>query len=145
MIIFLQFLLLSSMPRPSSILVWTINTLVGAFLIVASAAPKLFMTGPGSPLEGFSRELGVWEIMKPLGVLELVCVILWLIPRTSTVGFVLMVGLLGGAIATDITHTSETAMPAFPVAILLLITVSAYFRNPELLSRLRGKSVAAKA
>ena len=37
-----------------------------------------------------------------IGIIELVCLVLYLIPRTSVLGAVLMMGLLGGAMATQI-------------------------------------------
>ena len=37
-----------------------------------------------------------------IGVIELTCLILYLIPRTSTLGAILMMALLGGAMATQI-------------------------------------------
>ncbi len=37
-----------------------------------------------------------------IGLIELACVILYLIPRTSVLGAVLMTGLLGGVTATQI-------------------------------------------
>ena len=37
-----------------------------------------------------------------IGIIELACVVLYLIPRTSVLGAVLMTGLLGGAMATQI-------------------------------------------
>jgi hypothetical protein len=41
-------------------------------------------------------------LARPIGVLELVCLVLYLIPRTSVVGAVLLTGYLGGAIATNL-------------------------------------------
>jgi hypothetical protein len=37
-----------------------------------------------------------------IGLIELTCLVLYLIPRTSLLGAVLMMGLLGGAMATQI-------------------------------------------
>jgi hypothetical protein len=37
-----------------------------------------------------------------IGLIELACLALYLIPRTSVLGAVLMMGLLGGAMATQI-------------------------------------------
>ncbi len=37
-----------------------------------------------------------------IGIIELTCLVLYLIPRTSVLGAVLMMGLLGGAMATQI-------------------------------------------
>lgn len=118
---------------------WILTGLFSAFLLVASAVPKLFLATPGSALEPFMRELGAWDIRYPVGILEAVCAVLLLIPQTATVGFILAVGLLGGALATVLTHSSEAAMPLFPVIMLAILTFCAYFRSPELLLRVRGK------
>lgn len=120
--------------RTSTILGWAPVIAVALFIIAASAAPKFFLTD-GSSLEPFMRDLGVWDLRIAYGVLELVCMILLLVPRTSTIGFILSVGLLGGALATNLTHKDVPTMPIIPLAFLFLLTLSAYFRNPELLSR----------
>src|SRR4029453_9035248 len=58
-----------------------------------------FIDGP-QVTEGFVH-LGLPErIMKPLGVLELTCVVVYLIPATSVVGAILLTGYIGGAICT---------------------------------------------
>ena len=89
----------------------------------------------------YATRLGVLDIAVPLGIAKLIIVTFYLIPRTSSVGFVLMVGYYAGALATNITHDFALAeyVPV-PVA-LVLLTISAYFRNPELLSRLKGETV----
>ena len=38
----------------------------------------------------------------PLGIIEIVCVILYAIPRTSMLGAILLTGYLGGAVATNV-------------------------------------------
>ena len=84
-------------------LVWTGRVLSGLFalfILGASAAPKLM----GMPIaEATMAELG-WPAgyAFAIGVLELTLVVLYLIPRTSVLGAVLFMGLLGGAMATQI-------------------------------------------
>lgn len=91
--------------------VWTGRVLSGLFvlfMLAASIAPKFLMT-----------DLVVEQNMEPLGwqgkylmltaAIELGCVILYVIPRTSLLGAVLMTGLLGGAIATNL----RVEMPMF--------------------------------
>ena len=78
------------------------------FMLGASIAPKFLMT-----------DMVVEQNMTPLGwpgkylmliaAIELGCVILYVIPRTSLFGAVLMTGLLGGAIATNL----RVEMPMF--------------------------------
>lgn len=128
--------------RTQKILGWTPTVLIAVFLIVASAMPKLLMSGPGSSLLPFFESLGMTHIAFAIGLLELACGVLLLIPRTSTVGFILTVGLLGGALATGLTHpNAQGVMPAFPIGMLLLMSFGAYFRNPELLDRAAGRPV----
>jgi hypothetical protein len=84
-------------------MVWTGRVLSGLFalfMLGASIAPKLL----GLPVaEETMAQLG-WPpgYALMIGIIELACVILYLIPRTSVLGAVLMMGLLGGAMATQI-------------------------------------------
>jgi len=102
---------------------------------------KFVPVEPGTPTDEFGTRLGTKGLEYQLGTLEIIIVLLFLIPRTSTVGFVLLIGYMGGALATNLTHGFSN-MEALPIYIsLLLLTISAYFRNPELLSRLKGETV----
>lgn len=89
-----------SLPRGA---IWTGRVLSGAFalfMLGASAMPKLLQLPVA---ETTMVELG-WppEHAFSIGVLELTCVLLYLVPRTSVFGAVLTMGLLGGAMATQI-------------------------------------------
>ncbi len=70
------------------------------FLLGASATPKLLELPVA---EASMAQLG-WPpgYAYSIGVLELACVVLYLIPRTSVFGAILTTGLLGGAMATQI-------------------------------------------
>ena len=69
-------------------------------LFIFSAALKL--KGGPEVAEGFTH-LGLPEnLMLPLAILELSCVVLYLIPPTSVLGAVLLTGYLGGAICTHL-------------------------------------------
>ena len=78
---------------------WIATGLVGAFLAM-SAGFKFFtpdivretMSGLGWPAHH--------DLM--IGIIETVCVVLYLVPRTSVLGAVLETALLGGAIATNV-------------------------------------------
>jgi hypothetical protein len=84
--------------------VWTGRVLSGLFvlfMLAASIAPKFLMA-----------DMVAEQNMTPLGwpakyllliaTIELASVILYVIPRTSLFGAVLMTGLLGGAIAANL-------------------------------------------
>lgn len=42
------------------------------------------------------------DVIRPLGILQLVLLVLYLVPRTSLLGAVLWTGYLGGAVATHV-------------------------------------------
>lgn len=84
--------------------VWTGRVLSGLFvlfMLAASIAPKFLMADMVA--EQSMTPLG-WpaKYLLLIGLIELACVVLYVIPRTSLFGAVLMTGLLGGAIATNL-------------------------------------------
>lgn len=82
---------------------WTgrvLTALFALFILGASVAPKLL----GMPVaEDTLRQLG-WPpgYAFAIGVLELLCLALYVYPRTHVLGAVLFMGLFGGAMATHI-------------------------------------------
>ncbi len=84
-------------------MLWTGRVMTGIFAIFmlgASITPKLLQMPVA---EETLAQLG-WPAGYSLmiGVIELICLLLYLAPRTSVLGAVLMTGLLGGAMATQI-------------------------------------------
>jgi hypothetical protein len=69
------------------------------------------------------------DITRGIGILEAACLALYLIPRTSVLGAVLLTGFLGGAIAYSF----------FPVYIGLLIWAGLYLREDRLRALLPGR------
>ena len=84
-------------------MIWIGRVLTGLFalfMLGASIAPKLLGL---SIAEETMTQLG-WPngYVLMIGLIELSCLVLYLIPQTSVFGAVLMMGLLGGAMATQI-------------------------------------------
>jgi hypothetical protein len=84
-------------------MLWTgrsLTALVALFMLGASVAPKLLQLPVA---EETMAQLG-WPpgYAFMIGVIELACVALYVLPRTSVLGAVLTMGLLGGAMATQI-------------------------------------------
>jgi hypothetical protein len=89
------------MKAPAS--VWVGRGLTGLFalfMLVASIAPKFFARQFVDPT---MTQLG-WPTHHVLmiGCMELGFLVLYLIPRTSVLGALLMTALLGGAVATQV-------------------------------------------
>lgn len=79
---------------------WILSGLVALFIAGASAAPKLLQLDVAmEPM----RVVG-WpeKYLLPIGLIELGCMVLFLIPRTALLGAVLTTGLLGGALAANL-------------------------------------------
>lgn len=68
--------------------------------------------------------------IQPIGIIALICVILYAIPRTSILGAILLTGYLGGATATQV--RLEDRWFLFPVVIGMLIWAGVYFRDERL-------------
>jgi hypothetical protein len=78
-------------------------------LLVFSDVIKLMK--PPQMVEGFAR-LGIPDsLISQLGILELVCVIIYLVPRTSIMGAILTTGYFGGAIATNLRLGESFLLP----------------------------------
>ncbi|MDB5455818.1 MAG: polyhydroxyalkanoate depolymerase [Caulobacter sp.] len=88
----------------ASILIWTgrvLMALFALFMLGASIAPKFFARA--ALVDPTMIQLG-WPTHYALmiGGMELGFLILYLIPRTSVLGALLMTALLGGAVATQV-------------------------------------------
>lgn len=127
--------------RFSSVVGWTAVFLVSALTLFSAIMGFMPQIDPVA-IE-FGTKLGVATIGLQLGIMKTLIVALFVYPRTSTVGFVLMVGYYGGALATNITHGFTLAEYGILYVVLALLTLSAYIRNPELLTRIKGKPVIA--
>lgn len=64
-----------------------------------------------------------------IGVIELICLMLFIIPRTGILGTLLLAAYMGGAIATHLEHGESIIAPCIVEAILFLV---AFYRFPEL-------------
>ena len=87
----------------ASPMVWTGRVLSGLFVLFmlgASIAPKLL----GMPVAAQTLVALGWkpDYVLMIGLMELAFIVLYVIPRTSFLGAVLMTGLLGGAMATQV-------------------------------------------
>jgi len=100
------------------------------FLLPASVAPK-FLNLPAAV--DALVEIG-WptQYLLLLGVIELVGLILFVIPRTSLLGAVLMTGLLGGAIASHLRAGSPLfSHTLFGVYLGLFMWIALWLRDPR--------------
>ena len=72
-------------------------------------------------------------VARGLGILELLCLIVYLVPRTAILGAILLTGYLGGAVATHVRVTSPLfSTVLFPVYVGALLWGGLYLRDARL-------------
>lgn len=95
-------------------------------MITFSGINKLMAT---DMMQGAMEKAGLLEHMAFIGTLEIGCVILYWIPRTSNLGFFLLASYVGGIIATEWANWGG-AQTGVIVAVLLF--VGTFLRKPSL-------------
>ena len=74
-----------------------------------------------------------------LGMIQLVCLIVYVIPRTAPLGAILLTGYLGGAIATHLRLDNPLfSHILFPTYIAALLWVGLYLRDARVRALLRA-------
>jgi fucose permease len=108
---------------------------------IVSAVPVLFLLIDGvmklikpAPVVEATVQLGYPEgVILPLGIILLGCVILYLIPRTSVLGAILLTGYLGGAVAAQVrTGNPLFSHILFPGYVAMLLWGGLWLRDPRL-------------
>src|SRR5882762_7630180 len=69
-------------------------------MLLFSGVMKLMK--PPAVLQGFAHYGYPESLISVLGILEIVCTLVYLIPRASVLGAILMTGYLGGATASNV-------------------------------------------
>ena len=119
--------------KPARITGWILSGLIGLFLIGASAIPK-FTEWPGK--SAMMDHLGLPLPLVPvIGTVELLVTVLYLIPRTSFIGAILLTGYLGGAV---LTHVRIGDPWFFPLIIGIIAWVGLALRQPLLIGLATG-------
>jgi hypothetical protein len=108
---------------------WTGRVLsaLPALLLIFSAALKL--ARPEWAMKGFVEAGFPERLSVPLGVVELTCTLIYLIPQTSVLGAILLTGYLGGATATTVRIGQPWVMP---VLVGVVVWLGLFLREPRL-------------
>jgi len=77
---------------------WSMTALFSLFMLVGSAAPKLL--GAQAALDSMAKLEWPPRYLFLIGIIEITCTILFVLPRTALLGAILMTGLFGGALAS---------------------------------------------
>lgn len=107
-----------------------LSGLVAAFLLIDSVGKLLRV----QPVVDGTRQLGYPpDIVFGLGLTLLICLVAYVIPRTSVLGALLLTGYLGGAVATHVrVHDPLATHALFPMYIAAMIWGGLILRDPAL-------------
>ena len=117
----------------SKVSLWVGRVLSGlaVLFLVFDGVMKFFMDKlPPEALEAGAALQWPIERMPLVGTILLICVLLYVIPRTSVLGAILLTGYLGGAVASHVrvsnplfTHT------LFPIYVAIFVWLGLYLRD----------------
>lgn len=106
---------------------WALTALCSA-VFVMSAVMKFVQ--PAGMEKDFHDRFG-WDmsVAAGLGVVELVCALIYLCPPTSVLGAILLTGYLGGAVATHL-RIYDNFVP--PIILGVLVWLGVFLRDSRL-------------
>ncbi len=85
---------------------------------------------PPAVVQGFGQLGFPLGAAVPLSIIEFICIVLYLIPRTSAFGAILLTGYLGGAVAVQVRIGAPLISNVlFPTYIALLLWGGLYLRD----------------
>jgi hypothetical protein len=87
---------------------------------------------PAPVVEAFARLGYPLSASVGIGVLALICTALYVTPRTSVFGAILLTGYLGGAVSTHVRVGSTLFETIFPVVLGVLMWAGIFVRDAQL-------------
>ncbi len=121
--------------KASKITGWTLSILL-AFMFTMSAVMKLTQNET-AVAQATSVGIDATTYMY-IGIVEIIAMVLFLIPRTGVIGSLLLIAYMGGAIATHLQHGQPIMMA---VAFQIALWIAAFLRFPELKERVIARTL----
>lgn len=110
----------------SAVAGWIISGLSILFLVF-DGITKIAVA---QPVVQAMTQLGFKTDQAPaIGILLLICTLIYTIPRTAILGAVLLTGYLGGAVAVQFRVGNPVFETIFPVLFGILVWLGVYFRD----------------
>ena len=98
---------------------WTSRAMSAVPVLLMSLSGVMKLIGAPPVVHGFTEQFGYpLGTLVPIGVLEITCVVVYLIPRTAVLGAILMTGYLGGAVATHTRILDPSGIAPFVLGVL---------------------------
>jgi hypothetical protein len=123
---------------PTKTMLWTSRILTGLIALFLLFDCSIKILRLPAAVEGTVRVGYPTSTIVPIGLTLLVCLALYLFPRTSILGAILLTGYLGGATATMVRMSDPWFL--FPVVVGMLVWTALYLRDGALRSLLPLRS-----
>jgi hypothetical protein len=117
---------------------------IAVLFLLVDAGMKLLRLPPA--VQG-TTELGYpADVIVTIGLIQLACLVLYLLPRTALVGAILWTGYLGGAVATHVRVDSPLlSHTLFPIYVALLLWAGLWLRDDRLRAALSPAAAPSHA
>ena len=107
-----------------------ISALAGAFMIFDGI---IHLSGIPPVIQSFQQGGYSLNIIVPLAIVELICALLYVIPRTAILGAILLTGYLGGAVDYNVRAGNPLFIGIlFPVYVAIFLWAGLYLRDSRL-------------
>ena len=108
---------------------WTGRILSGLAVLFMLFDATIHVLKPSAVVEALAQLGYPLRAAVPLGIIELVLIALYLVPRTSVFGAILLTGYLGGAVAIQMRAGSPVFETVFPVLFGVIVWAGVYLRQ----------------
>ncbi len=115
--------------------IWTGRILSGLTILALGMSGAMKLSHHPKVIEQFIGRFGFSEgLLTPIGILEISCALLYLIPGTSTFGAILVTAYLGGA---TVTHVRVGDPFIIPVVLGVIAWAGLYLRDERVRQLIR--------
>ncbi|HEY2082965.1 MAG TPA: DoxX family protein [Verrucomicrobiae bacterium] len=116
----------------SKALIWTGRVIIALVVLFVIFDGVMKLVKPAPVMQATAR-LGLPDsAITSIGIVLLVCTVLYAIPRTAILGAILLTGYLGGAVATQVRAGSPLFETLFPVIFGVLVWGGLFLRDGRL-------------
>ena len=117
---------------------WRYLWVLPILMLIAASIPKIFsMEFMVENMEASGSEIS----LPLLGIIEILCAVIFLVPRTRNIGFLFVTAFLGGVISAE--WMAPPHIPLTGIVLQILLWVGMYFENPDLFKLYKPQSAIA--
>ena len=118
--------------QQSKTVLWIGRVLSGLAVLFLLLDGVMKVLGMAPAVEATTRLGYPADTVAGIGFLLLVCLVVYVVPKTSVLGAILLTGYLGGAIATHVRAGEPLFSAVFPLIMGALIWGGLFLREPRL-------------